>query len=249
MYKVMLVEDDRAIRYVYSKMDGWAKYGFIVEKEASNGSQAIEMLKTGQVDVIFTDIRMPLMDGITMMKNIRQQYPDILFVFISSYNEFEYALEGIRMGALDYVVKPMGDKELEAVLARVREQLALRKDNTVLRLLLELSITQINPEEPVLLNMCRFLNENMDRNLTLEEVAGELQLNKDYFGKLIKKLTGWNFRNLYNQLKIAYAKPLVKSGQYKVYEISRMLGYSSADYFTQQFKAGTGMTPAEYRRS
>ena len=70
MYRVMLVEDDEAIRYVYSKMKSWGKYGFRIECEAQNGLQAIEMMKQKEIDIIFTDIRMPFMDGITMMKEV-----------------------------------------------------------------------------------------------------------------------------------------------------------------------------------
>ena len=246
MYRVMLVEDDRALRYVYSRMNVWAKYGFLMAGEVSNGVQAVEFVKENPVDVIFTDIRMPFMNGIEMMKIIKEQYPDILFVFVSSYNEFEYAREGLRMGAIDYVVKPMSEKDLESVLERLSTILTEQKKENTLHIFETIVTEEVNWEEPVLQNMCRYLEDNVARNLTLEEVADELNLNKDYFGK---NKTGMNFRNLYNKFKMEYAKPLIKSGQYKVYEISEMLGYTSADYFTQLFKNSTGMTPAEYKKS
>ena len=249
MYRVMLVEDERVLRYTYSKMNVWAKYGFLIVGEASNGIQAVEFVKDNLVDVIFTDIQMPFMNGIEMMRIIKEQYPDILFVFVSSYNEFEYAREGLRMGVVDYVVKPMSEKDLEEALGRLRNVFAKQRKQNMLYIFEKIVSKEVNWNEPVIKNMCEYLEKNIQRNLTLEEVAEALNLNKDYLGKIVKNKTGLNFRNLYNRFKMECAKPLIKSGQYKVYEISEMLGYTSADYFTQLFKNSTGMTPAEYKKS
>lgn len=248
MYRTLLVEDDRALRYVYSRMNGWEKHGFLIAGEASTGVQAIDFIKENPVDVIFTDIRMPFMDGIEMMKIMKEQRPDLLFVFVSSYNEFEYAREGLRMGAVDYVVKPMTAKDLERVLERLCSRLAEQNQEDAIGLFRNIVETEVKWEEPILQNMCRYLNENVKRNLTLEEVAEGLKLNKDYLGKVVKNRTGLKFRDLYNLFKMEHAKPLIKSGKYKVYEISELLGYASADYFTRLFKNSTGMTPEEYKK-
>lgn len=247
MYKVMLVEDDDAVRYVYSKMKAWGKYGFCIEQEAANGSRALEAMQKHPADVIFTDIRMPFMDGITLMKHVTESYPDVLFVFISSYNEFEYAREGLRMGAVDYVIKPMGEEDLDGVLQRVRELLLAQNKNGVTGLAKRL-LPEKDLQDALIQNIFRYMDENMHCNLTIEEVADEMGLNKDYLGRQIKHKTGLSFRNLYNQIKMEYAKPLIKSGQYKVYEIGELLGYASPDYFSQLFKNVVGMTPAEYKK-
>ena len=248
MYKVMLVEDDEAIRYVYSRMKAWGIHGFQIAAEAGNGLQAIEEMNKNPVDVIFTDIRMPFMDGIALMKNLLESYPEVLFVFTSSYDEFEYAREGLRLGAVDYIVKPMEESDLESVLVRIEEKLTARGCGKETLKLLE----QIIPEkeavsDTLIIHLGQYLEVNMHHNLTIEEIADALGMNKDYLGKQIKNKTGLSFRTLYNRLKIEYAKPLIKSGQYKVYEISELLGYSSPDYFTQLFKNEVKMTPAEYK--
>lgn len=248
MYEVMLVEDDRALRYVYSKMKVWENSGFRIGKEVANGLEAVEWVKEHSVDVIFTDIRMPFMNGIEMMKQIQREHSDILFVFVSSYNEFEYAREGLRMGAVDYLVKPLEEKDVEGVLKRLQTVLSNQSKDQAILLLQKFVQQEVNWEEPILQNMCKIFDAHKDKNLTLEEVALELNLSKDYLGKLVKSYTGMGFRALYNGYKMEYAKPFIKSGKYKVYEISEMLGYTSADYFTQLFKNSTGMTPAEYKK-
>ena len=249
MYRVILVDDDRALRYVYSKMNAWMKYGFAIAGETSNGIQALEWMKEHPADVVFTDIRMPFMDGITLMKEAQKLYPEVLFVFISSYDAFEYAREGLRLGAVDYVVKPMRDSDLENVLERLIPVMGRSGDEERISIFKKITEEDVNWEDPLLLRMCRYLEDHIDQNLTLEEVADALRLNKDYFGKIVKSRTGMNFRNLYNRFKMEYAKPLIKGGQYKIYEISRMLGYTASDYFTQLFKNSTGMTPLEYKKS
>lgn len=249
MYRVMLAEDDKTLRYIYSKMNVWEKHGFRIDHQVANGNQAVEYLRDHQVDVIFTDICMPFLNGFQMMEIIKKQYPDMPFVLVSSYNKFEYAIEGLRMGAVDYVVKPMEEKDLERVLKRLVQLLKDREHKSeCYQILQKILPKEVDLQEPFIENICYYLDEHMQENLTLAEIAAALQLNKDYLGKLIKSHTGMNFRTLYNQLKIEYAKPLIKSGQYKVYEISEMLGYTSSDYFTRLFKNIMKMTPAEYKK-
>lgn len=249
MYRVMLVDDDRALRYVYSKMEAWEKYGFSITESLSNGTQALERLKEQAVDVIFTDIRMPFMDGITMMKEVKKRYPGMHFVLISSYDEFEYAREGLRMGALDYIVKPMSESDLENTLEHLIKELGGDEKPLMTEVMDSVTEAEVNWNDPVLSRLCRYLEQHMECGFTLEEMAEELELNKDYLGKLIKSKTGLSFRSLYHKVKIAYAKPMIKSGKYKVYEISEMLGYTSTDYFTRIFRQHTGMSPAEYKNS
>lgn len=248
MYRVMLVEDDSAVRYVYKRMKAWGENGFSISEEAANGRQAEEKIEKGEVDIVFTDIRMPLMDGITLMKKVKEEKNQIPFVLISSFSDFEYAREGLRLGALDYIMKPLEEKELDNALQRAKEVLGQSRQNPVMETICKVCPGSINPGDPLLLSFGRYLEENMTSNVTLEAAAEVLNLNKDYLGKQIKAKTGLNFKILYHAVQIAYAKTLLKNKNYKVYEISEMLGYASADYFTQQFKKVTGMSPAAYKK-
>ncbi len=248
MYKVMLVEDDEVIRYVYSKMKAWARYGFFIQAEAANGKRALEELKNNSVDVVFTDIRMPLMNGIELMKEAITLYPDIRFVLISSYNEFEYAREGLRLGAVDYIVKPMQEEELDHVLQRIREQISASENSGIAGVLTDIFQDEDIQNDSLIGQVMECLNEHINQNLTIEEVADSLGMNKDYLGRQLKKKTQMSFRSLYNRVKMEYAKPMIKSGQYKIYEISEMLGYTSPDYFSALFKNIVKMTPAEYKK-
>lgn len=248
MFRVMIVDDDKALRYVYRKMKSWNLYDFQVVAEASNGQQALDMMDKEDIDIVFTDIRMPVMDGIEFMKAAKRLQQSVAFVMISSYHEFNYAREGIREGALDYIVKPMGESDLEQVLQRIANVLE-PKESEYLSYFKRITDKEVNWKEPLIINLCRYIVQNLEINLTLEMVAEALELNKDYLGKVIKNRTGINFRDFYNGFKMECAKSMVMSGKYKIYEISNQLGYSSVDYFTRIFKKYVHTTPLAYKNA
>ncbi|WP_315634685.1 response regulator transcription factor [Rossellomorea yichunensis] len=106
MYNVMIVDDEPIIRFGLKSSIDWEDKNLHLIGDFSNGKQALEaMERTGHVDILITDIKMPVMDGITLMKKALQMYPKLKVVLVSSYNEFEYVREGLTHGAVDYILK------------------------------------------------------------------------------------------------------------------------------------------------
>ena len=251
MYKILLAEDDSALRYVYSKMKTWVEHGFEITAEASNGRMALEILEKQHFDLVVTDIRMPLVDGLTLLKEIKKRKINVFSILISSYNEFEYARQGLILGAFDFIVKPVSEESLGEVLDRAKIYLAEKNQTREID-----DIVKSGAEDcgfscecsPLVKRTCLFLSENMGRIVTMEDVAEGLGYNKDYFGKSFKKDSSVTFGSFLNAVKIEYSKRLIFTGEYKNYEISEMLGYSEPDYFTKIFKEITGITPAMYRK-
>ena len=251
MYKILLAEDDSALRYVYSKMKTWMEHGFEIAAEASNGRAALELLEKQHFDLVITDIRMPLVDGLTLLKEIKKRKISVFSILISSYNEFEYARQGLILGAFDFIVKPVNEASLAEVLERAKIYLEENKQSCEIDDIVKAAAADCGFSEdcsPLVKRACVFLSKNMGRNITMEEVAEGLNYNKDYFGKSFKQGSGVTFNNFYNAVKIEYSKRLIYTGEYKNYEIAEMLGYANADYFTKVFKDITGMTPAAYRK-
>lgn len=250
MYRVLLVEDDAAMRFLYSKMKVWTTCGFQIAAEASNGKNALELLKEQTFDLIFTDIRMPFVDGIELLRKVKQSDIDANVVFASSYDEFEYARQGLILGAFDYILKPIKETQLEDVLNRVKRRLQeTRKQETLEPAVLE-SFQEIGiaPDAGKFVHQAAvYFSEHYGKLFTMEEMADYFGLNKDYFGKLFKQQMGVTFSYFSSVLKMAYAKELLCTGNYKTYEVSDMLGYASTDYFTKIFKEITGKTPSKFR--
>ncbi len=250
MYKILVVDDDAALRFVYRKMNVWKEQGFEIAKEASNGRDALENLKNEKFDVVITDIRMPILDGIEMLRKMRERGITIYTILLSSYNEFEYARQAMILGASDFVVKPVKKEELVEALKRAREYLDTSKEEE--QLLEQIKNTFLKrgidyQNNSFFREICEYVLEHIKENVTMEMVAEHMGYNKDYFGKTCRQKTGYNFKTLMNGIKMEYAKILLKKTSDKTYEISEKLGYAAPDYFTKVFKEETGMTPSMYR--
>jgi two-component system, response regulator YesN len=106
VYNVMIVDDEPIIRFGLKSSINWEDKNLHLIGDFSNGKQALEAMEsTGHVDILITDIKMPVMDGITLMKKALQMNPKLKVVLVSSYNEFEYVREGLTHGAVDYILK------------------------------------------------------------------------------------------------------------------------------------------------
>lgn len=103
--KVLVVDDDKLARKGLISIMDWGKYGFEVVRDVQNGRKALEFLKDNEVDIVFTDIDMPEIDGIELMKMCKKEYPEVKFVVFSMYEDFRYAQSALRLGALDYISK------------------------------------------------------------------------------------------------------------------------------------------------
>lgn len=91
----------------------WSEIGVEVVGEAADGEEALEMALSSRPDIILTDVRMPFMDGLTLMERLRSKMPECGFIVLSGHNEFEYARQAIRQGAFAYLLKPIDRQELK----------------------------------------------------------------------------------------------------------------------------------------
>jgi two-component system response regulator YesN len=119
MYRVLIVDDEPVIRNGIHSFIDWQHEGMLSEDDCANGVEALAALENRSIDILITDIKMPLMNGIQLMEQAIQLYPSLKVILISSYNDFEYVREGLKLGAVDYLLKPtMEPEELLAVLKR-----------------------------------------------------------------------------------------------------------------------------------
>lgn len=244
MMNVMLVEDEETIRKGLKRLVEQTIGGFRVIAEACHGKEALELLHVKQPDLIISDIRMAEMDGLEMIRRIRERYQDIHLIIISGYAEFEYAKQALRYGVADYLLKPIDRVELAQVLDKFR-----KASQT------EAGASGKEPDEEgkqgraLIRRVKELIEERLDQEISLQLIADQVHLNHQYLSVLFKSETGQNFSEYVTRRRIDKAKRLLAETNLKIYEIAQLSGYMSAKHFMSVFKSMEGATPSEYRES
>lgn len=119
----MIIDDEPIIRMGLKHVINWEDLGFKIVQEAKNGNDALGKFEEKPVDLIITDIKMPQMDGLDLLKALREKNNDVCVILLSGFAEFTYAQKGIEFGAFDYILKPMNPTDIEEVLNRAYKKL------------------------------------------------------------------------------------------------------------------------------
>lgn len=249
MYRVLIVEDELALRLICKKMKAWSECDFTIAGEASNGVEALKLLEKESYDLIFSDIRMPFIDGMELLRKLKGKGDTTPFVFVSSYSDFEYARDGLVLGAFDYLLKPIDDQKLRDLLMRVKEHIettiTAKIDPVMLKLLNELGVSA--EQDDFIMQVALYCSKHYDGVLSEDDFADINGVRKDYFGKLFKQHFKKTFTEFRTLVKVAYAIELLRTGNYKAYEVGEKLGFSSYQYFNKTFKNVTGTSPTDYK--
>lgn len=123
-YKAMIVEDNAIYRYAVKTIIDWPANGFDLAAEAINGKQALQYMETERFDLILTDVSMPEMDGIDLIQAVKSKTPDTIVVMLSSFDDFRFVKDSLKLGAQDYLLKhDLEPESLLRMLGQVRERL------------------------------------------------------------------------------------------------------------------------------
>lgn len=170
LYRIMLVDDEEEVRKAMIRKMEWESLGFTVIGDAENGEEALEKLEQLEPDVVMTDIRMPYMDGLTLIAKIRERYPFVKILIFSGFDDFEYAKQAIKLNVTEYILKPVNGQELAEILKRVRisldEEIRQRRNISMLQ---ESYLSSL----PILREL--FLNDLVRRTADMSDAAQKLR--------------------------------------------------------------------------
>ncbi|GAA4714975.1 response regulator transcription factor [Brevibacillus fulvus] len=240
MNSILLVDDERwvrtALRWSIHNLD----LPFQVKHESENGLEALDWLKQNEVDLILTDIRMPVMDGLAFTEQLRQlQFPQDVIV-ISVHDEFPFVQHALRIGVSDYLLKPVEESDLQNCLNKWLQK--QEKDD-------ERSSAPQEAMPPSTIELVlQYIRETPLCEVTLTEAAKRVHMNPSYLSQFFKQQLNKNFVEYVTELRIEEAKKLLASTSLRISEIADRLGYSDLAYFSNNFKRITGNTPSEYRK-
>lgn len=123
MYKLLLVDDEEDVREGLIQEIEWHKYGFEVVGAAENGKEALDIIEKSVPDVLITDIKMPFMDGLQLSEAVKMGFPTVKVIILTGFEEFEFAQKAIKLGIMEYLLKPFSSDELIQILSRVKSQI------------------------------------------------------------------------------------------------------------------------------
>ena len=239
----MIVEDEKFVRCGLRSMINWESLHMEVIVDAKNGVEAYEYYLQYKPDIILTDLRMPLMDGIELIKKIRTQDKYIRFIIITCLDEFALVQEALELGVSSYILKhSSGVEEIENKLMNVYNELESEgiTDNLC-------KMTNSQCCHPKFTAAMDYIRENFYKNISLQSTADYIGLTPNYLGRLFVEYIDETFTDTLNQVRIEKAKELLCDLKLPVYAIAKRTGFSNATYFIRVFKRMAGCTPSEYR--
>ncbi len=253
MLKILIVDDDYLVRAYLKEVIDWEAYGFEILEDVEDGENALEFLKGHEVDLMFTDISMPIMNGIELIKEVRKINDALRIVVLSCHDDFNYVKEALKNGADDYVLKnDLNDSDSDVFMAKIK-------------LLFDESGQQVNNpqsgkrdfEEDTLMtgvtNMTviqgiAYIKEHYKDSISLSDVSEHLGVNATYLSRIFKQETNMKFTDFMTKLRIEYAQELLKETNKKIKDISTECGFYEYRYFCNVFKKYTNLSPREFRK-
>lgn len=218
---------------------------------AENGRQAVDMAAIWKPDVILMDIEMPGLTGLEAARRIVDQHSGTKIIFVTAYGVFTYAQEAVKLGACDYILKPVQTGE---VIRSVCHAMGQAESHRQLKTMAPeaSSLSANDPYDKASALMARvqqYLQYNyMLCDISLDSVSEIVSINPSYFSTLFKRSMGVNFVDYLTDLRMNAARELLEDPLRSTAEVAGLVGYENANYFTRAFKKKTGMTPTEYRR-
>ena len=239
MNRVFIADDEMWIIIGLKKLIEKSGLPFQVIGEANNGVAALEEIEEKKPDVLFTDIRMPGYNGLELMEKLNGKGLSPKVVFNSGYADFEYAQSAIRLGAFDYLIKPIEQDKLREVLERILGDEEGSGDGQMQE--------EINPSTiRMILNEMR---QNYTENITLTDLAKRYNISASHLSSLIKEELKLPFSEYITSKRLQKAKELLADESLSIEEVAEQSGYGDYFYFTKVFKKNCGISPSKYRKN
>ncbi|WNS76239.1 helix-turn-helix domain-containing protein [Bacillus sp. DTU_2020_1000418_1_SI_GHA_SEK_038] len=194
--------------------------------KALDASQALQIVKQHPIFLAFLDIQLPGKSGLELAAELSESYTmDI--VMVTAFQNFQYAQTSIRLGAVDYITKPVIEEELKAVLDRYE---------------------QLNKYSESIVKALQIIQEEYSEKLTLNYLASKIHINSTYLSRKFHEEVGMGFAEYLNEFRLNMAQEmLINHPDLSISTISERCGFNSQNYFSQMFRKMTGKSPREYR--
>ena len=246
--KILLVDDDIEIcRYLKSELSDW--YRFVI---CNNGKEALKQLLADDFDLVVSDVVMPEMDGITLLRNIKgnANISHVPVIMLTSKSEISDRLEGIKLGADAYLAKPFSLEELHLTIDNLIDNVrrlkgkfsgALKQDDKVEKVEVK------GYDEELMERIMKVVNENLsDSDFNVEKMCDEVGVSRTQLHRKLKEMTGVPTSEFLRNIRLNEAARLIRERKINITQVSYMVGFANNSHFSTAFKKYFGMSPTEY---
>lgn len=255
MFKLLIVEDEEMIRKGLRYTFDWTESDIIVVDEACDGEEGLAKIEALKPDIVLLDINMPIMDGLTMLKNSINDF-NYSAIIISGYDEFNLAKEAIHLGVTEYLLKPLDNENLVKALEKAKKQVSiLRNQNIIVNSPSEydeLSIMQkkilknVSSTSYYVNEMLKYVHSTYNKKITIQSLVDTLGVSSTYLNKQFKEETSYTFNDYLNRYRIRQAIKILKDNDAKIYNVAAEVGFKEYRYFINVFKKYTGCVPSDF---
>jgi two-component system, response regulator YesN len=231
--KILIADDEEMIRYSIISMINEIDIRIEKIKEASDGEEMINISKKFFPDLIFVDIKMPKINGLNAIKECQTFLKNTKFIIISSYEDFGFAKEAIKLGVNEYLLKPVKPEELKESIEKTIEEF---KGNS------------IHENYELIEQVKSFVEKNYMKNLGIAQIAYKLNITPNYLSCIFHKKTGIKFIKYLTDIRMRKSLEYLKIPGIKIYQVSQKVGFQNSKYFTKIFLKYYNCIPSEYQK-
>lgn len=239
VFRVIVSEDEKLIANNIAKNITACDASFEVVSICYDGLSTLKLIEQYNPHVLFTDIKMPLMDGLALIEHVYNNTPHIRCVIISGFNDFEYAKQAMKFKAFDYLLKPLNKFELSKTLRKIKDELL--SEQALLNSERETST------ENIVNSIIQYLHTNYDKYINFAQIASSYNFSASYLTKIFKEHTGTSPIKYLIEYRLKMAKCMLLDTHLTIKEIAEKTGFVDQFYFSKCFKNYCGVSPSEYR--
>ena len=241
MYRVVLIDDESLIVEGLRKVVKWEDYGCQVAGTAEDAEKGAELIRRIKPHILFTDIRMPGQDGLTMLAGLRSEFPDMQVAVLTGYRDFAYAQEAIKLGVTRFLLKPSKMDEIHEALAAMTARLGKQDPDAAAE-------TEKEHAGSFIVNQALgYIETHYAEKLTLQGVADHCYVSQWHLSKLLNRHTEKSFYDILNATRIKAAKTLLADPSLRIADIGDMVGYADTAHFARVVKKIVGVSANEDR--
>lgn len=237
MYRIAIIDDEPWVGAVLMENIDWNQLGFQIAGLYTHPGEALKSICEMNPEIVITDISMPMINGLDLIKRAKSDGCTSRFVILTAYKDFDYARQAITLDVEDYCLKPIEINETLTLFRRLKSKL-------------DTDHTEETEEFPGTRfeEILDYIDKHMNERLSLQDIGDRFYINRNYICNLFKKNGDTTFSQYLTEVRLKRAKFLLTGTCLSLAEIADKVGFKDEFYFNKVFKKSESVSPGLYRK-